>query len=135
MTDLGVEKVVETGVYVKDLNRAEAFYREVLGLETVGKEGGRHVFLKAGNSMLLLFRAETTLKEKRLPAHGASGVQHFALQVRMESMEAWRGRLKQRGVPVEFETDWPAGGHSLYFRDPDGNSVELVTPGVWPLDE
>ncbi len=135
MTRPGVEKVVETGVYVKDLDRAEAFYREVLGLELVGKEGGRHVFLKAGSSMLLLFQAEKTLKEERLPAHGATGVQHFAFQVRRESLEAWRIRLKQWGVPVEFETDWPAGGHSIYFRDPEGNSVELITPGVWPLDE
>ena len=36
-------------------------------------------------------------------------------------------------VPIELETDWPRGGHSLYFRDPAGNSVELITPGLWGL--
>jgi hypothetical protein len=32
---------------------------------------------------------------------------------------------------IEKEFGWPRGGRSIYFRDPAGNSVELVTPGLW----
>src|SRR5579872_5304962 len=40
--------VVETGVYVDDPDRAEAFYRDVLGLTVLGKEPGRHIFFRVG---------------------------------------------------------------------------------------
>jgi catechol 2,3-dioxygenase-like lactoylglutathione lyase family enzyme len=36
-------------------------------------------------------------------------------------------------VIEDLEVEWPRGGRSLYFRDPAGNSVELVTPGPWGL--
>ena len=45
-----------------------------------------------------------------------------------------RAAVRQgHGVSIEKEVEWPKGGKSLYFRDPTGNSVELVTPGVWGL--
>ncbi len=50
-----------------------------------------------------------------------------------ESCNPWRARLKACGIAIESEMHWPAGGRSLYFRDPDGNLVELVTPGIWPI--
>ncbi len=37
------------------------------------------------------------------------------------------------GVEIEKEVEWPKGGTSLYFRDPAGSSVELVTRGLWGL--
>ena len=54
-----------------------------------------------------------------------------ALGVAAESLDAWRTHLAACGVAVEKELTWPRGGRSVYFRDPAGNSVELVTPGVW----
>jgi catechol 2,3-dioxygenase-like lactoylglutathione lyase family enzyme len=131
---LGIESIVQTGVYVDDLDRAEAFYGDVLGLTIIGKEQGRHVFFRVGTSqVLLLFRPETTLRGQPLPAHGASGPGHFALGIRAEQISAWRSRLVEKGVMIEKELTWPRGGQSLYFRDPAGNSVELVTPGLWGL--
>src|SRR5262245_56919963 len=129
-----IEGIIETGVYVDDLGAAEAFYAGVLGLQLAGREAGRHVFFRVGAAgMLLLFNAGSTLKGDVLPAHGASGPGHFALGVRAEDLDAWRQRLADHGVRVEQEVTWPRGGRSLYFRDPAGNSVELVTPGVWGL--
>ena len=49
--------------------------------------------------------------------------------------EAWRERLREYRVAIEHEEAWPRGGHSLYFRDPAGNSVELITPGLWGLPD
>src|SRR5262249_44967424 len=46
--------VVETGVYVDDLGRAEEFYGRVLGLEVIGREAGRHVFFRVGSGNVLL---------------------------------------------------------------------------------
>ena len=36
-------------------------------------------------------------------------------------------------VEIEGRTDWPRGGHSIYFRDPDGHLLELATPGLWTV--
>lgn len=126
--------VVETGIYVDDLDRAEAFYRDVLGLAVIAREPGRHVFFRVGErNVLLAFLAAATLKGEVLPAHGARGPGHFALGVAAADFTAWREQLLGRGVVIEKEVRWPRGGQSLYFRDPAGNSVELITPGCWGL--
>jgi catechol 2,3-dioxygenase-like lactoylglutathione lyase family enzyme len=129
-----IEAVIETGFYVDDLDRAEAFYRDVLGLTVIGKEPGRHVFFRVGQrNMLLAFIASSTLKGDVLPAHGGKGPGHFALGISAADLDAWRDRLLAQGVVIEKEVQWPRGGRSLYFRDPAGNSVELITPGCWGL--
>lgn len=128
-----IEAIVETAIYVDDLDAVEAFYRDILGLEVIGKESGRHVFFRVGNGVLLAFIPEATLKGDMLPPHGARGPGHFALGVRAESLDEWRHRLEGHGVAVEKEIEWPRGGWSIYFRDPAGNSVELITPGLWGL--
>jgi catechol 2,3-dioxygenase-like lactoylglutathione lyase family enzyme len=126
--------VVETAVYADDLEKAERFYHDVLGLPVSGKEAGRHVFFAVGDRcMLLVFRAEATLIGDHLPAHGSQGSSHFALGIPRDELDAWRTHLQNCHVAIEQEMSWPLGGHSLYFRDPAGNLVELITPGVWGL--
>lgn len=129
-----IRHLVEAALYADDLDRAESFYRGVLELELLGKETGRHVFFKAADSVLLLFNAEETLRGERLPAHGAKGPGHVALGISVEDLDFWRQRLEENGVAIEKEMRWPRGGTSLYFRDPAGNSVELITPGCWGLE-
>jgi catechol 2,3-dioxygenase-like lactoylglutathione lyase family enzyme len=129
-----IEDLVETGIYADDLAAAERFYSDMLGLTLIAKEAGRHVFFRVGDrSMLLVFRPDATLEGDRLPAHGARGPGHFALGIAAVDLDGWRRRLAEHRVAVEHEESWPHGGHSLYFRDPAGNSVELITPGVWGL--
>jgi catechol 2,3-dioxygenase-like lactoylglutathione lyase family enzyme len=129
-----IEAIIETAIYVDDLDRAERFYVEVLGLPPLAREPGRHVFFAVGASnVLLAFRAESTLKGEHLPSHGASGPGHFALGIPEHALDVWKQRLATHSVAVEKEMTWPGGGKSIYFRDPAGNSVELVTPGVWGL--
>ncbi len=131
---MNIQAIVETAVYVDDLDAAEVFYGTILGLPVIGKEAGRHVFFRVGDShVLLAFLPEATLKPNLLPPHGAKGPGHFALGIQRQSLNVWRQRLEAQGVSIEKEVDWPRGGKSLYFRDPAGNSVELVTPGVWDL--
>ncbi len=58
---------------------------------------------------------------------------HQAAQVlEWESdVERWERWLREQDIEVESELEWEKGGRSLYFRDPDGHLLELVTPGVW----
>jgi catechol 2,3-dioxygenase-like lactoylglutathione lyase family enzyme len=129
-----IQNIIETGIYVDDLDRAQAFYHDVLGLPVVYREAGRHVFFRVGSSaVLLVFNAEASRHGDCLPAHGASGPSHFAFGVPAGSLPTWRRRLKEHGIAIEKEFAWPRGGRSLYFRDPAGNSVEILTPGVWGL--
>lgn len=125
--------LVEACLYVNDLDAAVAFYQGVLGLECIGREEGRHVFFSAGTGVLLCFLPEATLRGETLPAHGARGPGHAALGIAAADLDAWRERLHAHGVPIEHEAAWPRGGRSLYVRDPAGNSLELVTPGLWGL--
>ena len=129
-----IQNIVETSAYVDDLDRAERFYADVLGLELIGREPGRHVFFRVGASdVLLIFDPATTLTGDHPPAHGARGPGHFAFGIPADALDEWRRRLEERGVAIEHEQQWPRGGRALYFRDPAGNSVELITPGRWGL--
>lgn len=121
----------EAALYVGDLDVAERFWRR-LGLPVIGRQPGRHVFFRVGRDMLLLFDAEATADPEGVPAHGARGPGHVALDVPdTEALDAWREYLAVVGVDVEHEQTWPSGGRSIYFRDPSGNSVELITRGSW----
>jgi catechol 2,3-dioxygenase-like lactoylglutathione lyase family enzyme len=129
-----IQGVVETAIYADDLEQAETFYREVLGLRLMAKAAGRHLFFQVGESdVLLVFRAQTTLEPGPLPPHGSRGPGHVALGIAADDLDARRDSLRSQGIAIELEQTWPLGGRSLYFRDPAGNSVELITPGVWGL--
>lgn len=121
----------EAGLYTSDLERAARFWSG-LGFDVVARGAGRHVFLRAGRDLVLIFDPRTTIRSGAFPAHGAVGPGHIALDVPdADALDAWRRHLAAAGVEVEYETAWPTGGRSLYFRDPDGNSIELITRGSW----
>ncbi len=127
-----IETIVETAVYGGDLPALERFYAEVMEFEPIGREAGRHAFFRVGRgSVLLCFDAQAAARPGGLPPHGATGPGHVAFGVRGHELDAWRERLMSLGVEIEAETTWPAGGRSLYFRDPAGNLLELLTPGLW----
>ena len=125
-------RVVETSVYVDDLVRAETFYQEVLGLTLSSRIEGRHLFFRVGDGMLLVFDAHSTRSTGDLPPHGADGPGHFALAVDPGDWPAWRSHLAVHEVQIESEMEW-GPGRSIYFRDPAGNSVELVDPAIWGM--
>lgn len=131
--------MLETSLYARDLDAAERFYGEVLGLERIARVEGRHVFFRCGPAVLLIFNPDSTsriptfVNGRVVPLHGAEGAGHAAFAVPAEALEGWKRRLAERGVAVESEVEWPGGGRSLYLRDPAGNSIELATPAVWGL--
>lgn len=128
--------ILETCLYVADLPAAQDFYTQVLGLELFSQQDGRHVFLRCGGQMLLLFNASASeVSDGNFPPHGTRGAGHLAFAVGEADLPAWRERLQQAGIAIEKVIDWPGGGRSLYFRDPSGNSLELATPKIWGLPE
>jgi catechol 2,3-dioxygenase-like lactoylglutathione lyase family enzyme len=129
-------RLYESALYCDDLEQAARFYNEVLGLAVVSA-GPRLVALSAGGGThLLLFRRGGTVDGLSfpggvIPPHDGAGPVHLALAIDPGEREAWEERLSAAGVEVESRVTWPSGGTSLYFRDPDGHSVELAPPGIW----
>jgi len=131
---LKIHSVIETGIDADSLDAAEDFYGRILGLPVIQKDPDHHLFLQVGDSdVLLVFLPDASRKGDSLPAHGATGPGHFALGIPRQDLDRWRQHLTSHGIPIEQKVDWPRGGKSLYFRDPAGNLVELVTPGIWGL--
>jgi catechol 2,3-dioxygenase-like lactoylglutathione lyase family enzyme len=136
-----INGVLETSLYVDDLEDAERFYHDVMGLEAFAKVPGRHVFFRCGAAVLLVFHPGSTAKEVAkvgdvsIPLHGALGPGHVAFAVGDADLEAWIDRLTRHEVDVEAEVTWPGGGRSIYFRDPAGNSLELASPRIWGIEE
>jgi len=129
---VNIKGILETCLYVDDLNAAEEFYSQVLQIEPFSSVENRHRFFKCGQGMLLLFNpAETAKPTGDVPAHGAHGPGHVAFAIAAGEVAAWRSYLQQQGVEIEAEVTWPSGGQSIYFRDPAGNSLELATVRVW----
>ena len=124
--------LLELGIYARNLDEMERFYTDVIGLEKVTADPPRHVFFRAGPSaMLLIFNPDVTEKDTDLPPHGATGVQHFAFSVAPPDFDAWKQHLESAGVNIEREIHWPNGACSIYFYDPAGHNVEIVTDQIW----
>ena len=129
-----VSRILETCLYVTDLDQADDFYQRVLGLKSFSRLDQRHLFFRCGNQVLLLFKASETQKDSsEVPSHGMSGQGHVAFSMTETDLEKWRTHLQECNVPIEREITWANGGKSIYFRDPSGNSLELVTPETWEL--
>lgn len=133
-----IHGVIETVLYTANMARAREFFETVLGLSPHNTDH-RFTAYPAGHSMLLIFQQGETDDTVQLPdgmgtipPHDGGGRQHIALAIDREALAAWEAHLDAHGIAIEGRTHWPPGGESLYFRDPDGHLLELVTPGLWP---
>ena len=71
-------------------------------------------------------------RNQGIPPHDGHGTQHLCFAMPLAELDARDRHLAARGVPVESRVVQAHGGTSLYFRDPDGHSLEVATPGLWP---
>lgn len=138
MEQLRVSGVHETILYAADIDTAVRFYAEVLGLDVMDESVGgvgRGLRLPSG-AVLLIFDPVAAGKPGRtVPSHGATGPGHIAFAISEDSYEAWLAQLRVQGVEIEQEIEWPGAegerARSVYFRDPAGNSVELMAGDYW----
>ena len=130
--------ILETALYTDDMERAQAFYEGVLELKMIFADNRLRAYSVADRDVLLIFRRgsareTTTMPGGAIPGHDGSGPLHVAFAIARDELERWEQQLTSHGVAIEGRTDWKRGGHSIYFRDPDGHLVELATPGLWTI--
>lgn len=131
-------RILETALYVDDMARARSFYVDALGCSVLLDTPRLLALSVGGESVLLLFQRGATTEPLPtpggvVPPHGGSGIQHVAFAIDRGTLEPWLARLEQAGIAIESRVRWERGGESVYVRDPDGHSVELVTPGLWAI--
>jgi lactoylglutathione lyase len=116
-----IRGVYEVAIRVKQLPRAEAFYRQILGLEVGLRDEKRNwLFLQAGGQEGMIVLQEDP---------GEWPTQHFAFRVDETEIEEAAAMLGAKGVAVDgpvFHSWMPA--KSVYFSDPDGHDLELCAP-------
>lgn len=130
-----VNGVLETSLYVNSPAHSAEFYRRVFGFDVMVPKADeslddntRLCAMRAGDrSVLLLFKRGGT------PDTDAQGAIHIAFGISRSDLAVWEDWLGQLGIAIESRKRWQYGGEALYFRDPDGHLLEVVTPGVWEV--
>ncbi|MER8485798.1 VOC family protein [Mesorhizobium sp. M1322] len=131
--------ILESALYVTDLDAAEKFYSGVLGLDLLGKVDGRHLFFRCGDGVLLIFNAEATKvppapdAKLKVPPHGTVGDGHLCFAASADEILRWKAHLEAKKIAIESEFEWPQGGRSIYIRDSSGNSIEFAEPRIWGI--
>jgi len=133
-----LDHILETALYVDDLDRALRFYTDVLGLESLYRDTRMGAFSVGGKNVLLIFPRGGSLETVHMPGgtippHDGSGPLHIAFAIGKDELAEWERRLEANGIAIEGRTTWKRGGESIYFRDPDGHLLELATPGLWAI--
>jgi catechol 2,3-dioxygenase-like lactoylglutathione lyase family enzyme len=112
------------GVDVSDLDRAERFYTEVLGMSVEMRLPDQRL-LRYGDGNCALFRKPDRAAADPSIIANPLGKSHHAFEVPWEDLDAARRLFAEQGVPHHAPVDW-GDHHCLYFLDPDGNLLELV---------
>jgi catechol-2,3-dioxygenase len=130
-------RIVETCLYVADVDRAAEWYRRVFGFPIIfAPEDRLRVLQVAQDQVLLLFKEKATLQPITMPGgvippHDGSGPAHIAFAMQTAEAEQWEKHLATHDIAVESRVRWGDNDKSLYFRDPDGHAVELISGDHW----
>ncbi|TVR61825.1 MAG: lactoylglutathione lyase [Spirochaetaceae bacterium] len=124
-------RIFETVLYASDLEKTQAFYGDLLGLEVLVVSELVAVF-QLPHSMLLVFDPdESGVAGRAVPSHGARGSGHIAFAATDAELDEWIAQFDRNGYPIEKIHPWETGGRSVYLRDPAGNSVEFAPATLW----
>lgn len=126
----------EVVLRVKDIDKMQAFYQEVIGLELLQRFGNTHAFLKiadgyGGHTQIVALFAESVAPQLEFLSRASTDVSqttlhHFALAIPLAAYAAQKDRLEALGLAVRTMTHPWIGWRSIYVADPEGNVVELV---------
>jgi catechol 2,3-dioxygenase len=138
----GMAETIEPGtdighvhLKVADLDRALAFYRDVLGFELMQRMGGQAAFLSAGGYHHHIGLNTWESQGGSPPPPGTTGLYHLAVRfpTRAALARALR-RVLDAGIRIDGASDHGVS-EAIYLRDPDGNGVELYwdrPKEAWP---
>ena len=112
----GIDHVV---LHVADLARAKHFYVDLLGMEVEHESPGQ-VFLRCGTQQVGLFTPPDGAD-----VHAGSEVNHMALRLQAGDYAEVKATLEAAGVEVSGR---PGDPHCIYFGDPDGHRLQVITP-------
>lgn len=130
-------RIVETCLYVADVDRAAEWYRRIFDFPIIFAQEDRFRALQvATDQVLLLFKEKASLKPMTLPggvipAHDGSGPMHMAFAMRTADADEWQKHLAAHDIAIESQVRWGDNDRSLYFRDPDGHVLELISGDHW----
>jgi catechol 2,3-dioxygenase len=122
---------------VADIDRALAFYRDVLGFELTTRLGDAAAFVSAGGYHHHIGLNTWESRGGSPPPPGTTGLYHVAIRYpdRATLADAVR-RVGGAGVPLDGASDHGVS-EAIYLRDPDGNGIELYRDRPreqWPRD-
>lgn len=134
---LTTDTIVETALYVADVDRAAQWYQRIFGFPIIFQQEGRLRVLEVGEKqVLLLFKQGGSLHPQNLPGgtippHDGSGPAHMAFGMQTADAGQWEKLLAEYGIEIIGRVDWGEGDKSLYFCDPDNHVLELISHDHW----
>jgi catechol 2,3-dioxygenase-like lactoylglutathione lyase family enzyme len=132
-------RILETSLYVADLAVSRRFYETLFGFDVLLLDERMCAMAIPGRQVLLLFRIGASVAPSEtpfgvIPPHDGRGTQHLCFSIARSDLAPWEAHLHKSAITLDSRVKWPAGGSSLYFRDPDGHSLEVATSGLWKND-
>lgn len=126
--------VVHFTIPVSDLDRSQAFYRDILGLEVVDRAPPPFdlLFMKSADDFVVLAKSKNPID----PNPGEERWVHHAFRVDLDAYEAAHAFLVENGVRIIHEEERVDGvfrGKQCHFHDPDRNVLEIIAlSGIGP---
>ena len=112
---------------VKDLDRAEGFYTDVLGFQVTNRfsKGLRHLMLETGNAAIALFESPELEVKEAISLLSEEGYLHLALEADPADFENIIKELQSNNIDIDNGPVKRGDGESIYFNDPDDNHLEI----------
>ena len=126
MANAAIKMLGELALRANDLDTLVAFYRDIVGLEVYSDQRPLLVFLKIADGVeghpqiMGIFDRETTVGQE------TTTLDHFAFSIDLADYASEKERLESLGVGVAIREFPVFHWRSLFFFDPEGNTVELV---------
>jgi glyoxylase I family protein len=112
---------------VKDLDRAERFYTDVLGFQVTHRfsKGLRHLMLETGNAAIALFEYPELEVKEAMNLLSEEGYQHLAFEAESTDFNKIVSELQSKNIHIDNGPVKRGDGESIYFNDPDDNHLEI----------
>jgi catechol 2,3-dioxygenase-like lactoylglutathione lyase family enzyme len=119
-----IEAIDYTVIFVRDMTAMRAFYEGVLGFPLLRELSAGWIEYRIGGNTLALARPSRTAADAPVPAGSAS--LQLAFKVSTADIDLCADELRRHGIVLsDPPTDQPFGHRTLFFRDPDGNLLEI----------